>query len=179
MEALIPARNLQSYNHRAVTERSQRKNSSWKPTEYQISSITTQKFINVSELTFSTFESLWKSFSHTHADPASSSLLENLRKISIIFDCLQSFYYGKFQKKYKICVWKLTFFNFSAHLEWFWIVTNCSIFRTILSDLRIGTLPKAALLSLLVRLWTCRALYPKKTRKVCKSERKTTKTITF
>ena len=85
----------------------------------------------------------------------------------------------KIPKKYKICIWKLTFFNFSAHLEWFWIVTNCSIFRTILSDLRIGTLPKAALLSLLVRLWTCRALYPKKTRKVCKSERKTTKTITF
>ena len=179
MEALSPARNLQSYNRRAVTEKSQRKYSSWKATEYQISSITAQKFINVSELTFSTFESLWKSFSHTHADPASSSLLENLRKISIIFDCLQSFYYGKFQKNYKICIWKLTFFNFSEQLEWFWIVTMCSLLRNILSDFWIVTLPKAALLSLLVRLWTCRALYPKKTRKVCKSKRKTTKTRTF
>ena len=55
------------------------------------------------------------------------------------------------------------FFNFSEHFECFWIVT----------------LPKAALLSLLVRLWTFRALYSKKTRKVCKSERKSTKTRTF
>ena len=99
MEAIIPARNLQSNNRRAVTERSQRKNSSRKTTEYQISSITAQKFRNVSKLTFSTFESLRKSFSHTHADRAPSSLLENLRKISVIFDCLQPFYYGKFQKK--------------------------------------------------------------------------------
>ena len=132
------------------------------------------KVINVSELTFSTFESLWKSFSHTHADPASSSLIENLRKISIIFDCLQSFYYGKFQKNYKICIWKLTFFSFSEHLQWFWIVTYCSIFRNILSVFWIVTLPKVALLSLLVRLRTFKALYPKKTRKMCRSERKRT-----
>ena len=171
---MFPARNSQSHNRWAVTERSQRKNSSWKTTEYQISSITAQKFINVSKFAFSTFESLWKSFSHTHADPASSSPFENLRKNSIIFDCLQSFYYGKFQKKYKICFWKLTFFSFSEHLQWFWIVTNCSIFRNILSDFWIVTLPKAALLSLLVRLWTFRALYSKKTRKVCKSEQKCT-----
>ena len=60
----------------------------------------------------------------------------------------------------------------------FTVILDCSIFfsifRNILSDFWIVTLPKAALLSLLVRLWTFRALYPKKTRKVCKSERKCT-----
>ena len=65
----------------------------------------------------------------------------------------------KNKKNHKICIWKMTFFSFSEHLQWFWIVTNCSIFGNILSDFWIVNLPKAALFSLLVRLWTFRALY--------------------
>ena len=74
----------------------------------------------------------------------------------------------KNKKNHKICIWNMTFFSFSEHLQWFWIVTNCSIFRNILSDFWIVTLPKAALFSLLVRLWTFRALYSKKLEKCAK-----------
>ena len=143
MEALIPAQNSQSYNRRAVTEKSQRKNSSWKTTEYQNSSITAQKFINVSKLTFSTFESLWKSFSHTHADPASSNLLENLRKIYIKFDCLQPFYYGKIKKitKFAFETWRSSVFrNICSDSELlqivqffgtFWVISELLLFQKL------------------------------------------------
>ena len=80
----------------------------------------------------------------------------------------------KIPKKIQNLLLKIDVLQFFGHLQWFWIVTNCSIFRNILSDFWIVTLPKAALLSLLVRLWTFRALYSKKTRKVCKSEQKCT-----
>ena len=168
MEALIPARNSQSYNRRAVTERSQRKNSSWKTTEYQISSITAQKFVNVWKLTFSTSRVTLEIFlTYTCGSRFKQPTWEPEKNFYHIW-LFTTILLRKILKKHKICIWKMTFFSFSVHLQWFWIVTNFSIFRNILSDFWIVTLPKAALFSLLVRLWTFRALYPKRTRKVCK-----------